>query len=258
MDTDTQTLRQLQRRFALAAAALVPISPLLYLQGQITRWKIGVLPDAAGPKFGIAGAPDGDDPARLLVLGESTVAGLGARDHEHALAGRFAYYLSDAIGRPVRWNVIGRNGVTARRTIDELVPLLPEERFDFVLLGLGGNDVLKLSSPRKWRRDMLELLSLLRTRNSSSEIFITNCPMIVESPALPEPIKSLLWQLSQMHDRNIREFSRDLAGVTYYPQPKEIDSENFFADGIHPSEEGYDRWARAMIEYFAADHELWK
>lgn len=258
METDSRTLRQLQRQFVIGACTLLPFSPFLYVQGQITRWKIGVLPGAAGETSGRTDASNNGNAVRLLVLGESTVAGLGARDHEHALAGRFAHYLAKAIGRPVEWKVVGKNGVTARRTLEDLLPLVPDGKFDFVLLGLGGNDVLKLSSPRKWRRDMLELLSLLRKRNDASEIFITNCPMIIESPALPEPIRSILWRLSQMHDRNIREFSQSLAGITYYPQPKEIDSENFFADGIHPSEEGYDRWARAMVEYFAADHKLWK
>jgi len=257
METDSRTLRQLQRHFVIGACSLLPFSPFLYVQGQITRWKIGVLLGAAGATSGRTDE-SGGDAAQLLVLGESTVAGLGARDHEHALAGRFAHYLSQAIGKPVEWDVVGKNGVTARRTAEDLLPLVPDRKFDFVLLGIGGNDVLKLSSPRKWRRDMLELLSLLRRRNDASEIFITNCPMIIESPALPEPIRSILWQLSKMHDRNIREFTRDLAGITYYPQPKEIDSENFFADGIHPSEEGYDRWARAMVEYFGANHNSWK
>ena len=66
--------------------------------------------------------------------------------------------MSKRIDRAVSWTVVGRNGVTARRTIDELLPIVPEERFDYILLGIGGNDVMKLSSPKKWRRDMLELL----------------------------------------------------------------------------------------------------
>lgn len=258
METESQILRRLQRRFMVGACALVPIAPFLYVQGQITRWKIGLLPGAAGQTTGSTAEVGTGDAVKLLVLGESTVAGLGARDHEHALAGRFAHYLSQAISMPVEWSVVGQNGVTARRTINELLPLVPDGKFDYVLLGIGGNDVLKLSSPRKWRRDMLELLALLRKRNDASAIFITNCPMIIESPALPEPIRSLLWELSKMHDKNIREFTHDLDRIAYYPQPKAIDSENFFADGIHPSEEGYDRWARAMVEYFSAGHKLWK
>lgn len=241
-----------QRKFIAAGALTLPFAPLLYLQGQITRWKVGVLPDAAGDKFGVAGT--GNDPAKLFVIGESTVAGLGARDHERAYSGQFAKYLSEHIGRPVEWQVIGKNGVTARRTIEELVPQMPDEQFDYILVGLGGNDVMKLSSPKKWRHDMIELLGILLSKNPDAVIFLSNCPMIKYSTAIPHPIKFLLWELSKMHDANIKEFTRDMDRVFYYPQPADVRLEGFFADGIHPSEQGYADWAGAMVKYFAANH----
>lgn len=246
-------LRAWQRKYLIGAAAIAPLSPFLFLQGQITRWKVGILPDAEGERHGIAGS--GEDPARLFVIGESTVAGLGARRHELALAGQFASRLSEHLARGVEWHVLGKNGVTARRTIDELIPQMPGEDFDYLLVGLGGNDVMKLSSPRTWRRDMLELLGILRKRNPRAVIFISNCPMIVLSPIMPEPIKSILWQLSQMHDANIREFTRDLDRVFYYPQPVDVELEGFFADGIHPSEQGYADWSAAMMKYFTENYE---
>ncbi|HQX56555.1 MAG TPA: SGNH/GDSL hydrolase family protein, partial [Pyrinomonadaceae bacterium] len=208
MDKDDTNLRRLQAKFVLGAAAIAPISPFLFMQGSITRWKVGVLPAAAGPLTGIAG--EGDDPARLYVIGESTVAGLGARTHELALAGRFAKHLSDHIKRPVEWDVLGKNGVTARRTIDELVPHMPDKQFDYILLGIGGNDVMRLSSPRRWREDMTELIGIMRRKHPDAVIFISNCPMIKYTHAIPPPSKQLLWQLSQMHDANIKEFTRDM------------------------------------------------
>ena len=220
MNKDDNNLRAWQLKFMAGAVAIAPLAPFLFLQGAITRWKVGVLPDAQGPKTGVSGT--GDNPAKLLVIGESTVAGLGASTHELALAGQFAKYLSGHINRPVEWDVIGRNGVTARRTIDELVPLVPEKTFDYVLLGIGGNDVMKLSSPRRWRRDMLELIGIFRERNPDAVIFISNCPMIIYTSAIPPPSKDLLWELSQMHDANIKEFTRDLDRVFYYPQPVEV------------------------------------
>ena len=245
------SLSKWQRKFLIAAAAIAPAAPLLYLQGQVTRWKVGLLPEAEGPS-GISG--QGESESRLLVLGESTVAGLGARTHELALGGRFAEGLSRRIGRQVRWTVVGRNGVTARRTIDELLPLVPDERFDHILLGIGGNDVMKLSSPKKWRRDMLELLGLLREHSPDAVIFISNCPMIIHSPAIPQPIKGLLWELSKMHNANIIDFTADLDRVHYYPQPVDVEFDGFFADGIHPSEQGYRDWAEAMLRYFDTTH----
>ncbi len=231
----------------------MPLAPLLYLQGRVTRWKVGVLPDAAGPTSGIT--PGEGEPTRLLVIGESTVAGLGARTHEYALAGQFALRLAEHIGRPVEWHVRGRNGVTARRTIDELLPLVPDQSFDHILLGIGGNDVMKLSSPRTWRRDMLELIGILKTRHADAALFITNCPMIGMSPVIPQPAKALLWRLSRLHNDNIVEFTRDMPRVFYYPQPAGVTLEGFFADGIHPSEQGYADWAAAMMRYFAENHE---
>lgn len=250
--SNKDNLQKLQVKFVVAAAALAPIAPLLYLQGQITRWKVGVLPDAAGERRGRCG--EGSHKKTLFVIGESTVAGLGARDHERALAGQFANQLAAHLGHAVEWQVLGRNGVTARRTIDELVPQMPSGEFDYILLGIGGNDVMRLSSPRRWRRDMTELLTILKTKNPNAVIFISNCPMIIASPIMPEPIKTLLWQLSKMHDANIREFVRGMDRVYYYPQPVDVRFEGFFADGIHPSEQGYADWAAAMMRYFTENH----
>src|SRR5687767_6193719 len=112
------SLAKWQARYFIGGVVILPLAPFLFVQGQIARWKVGVLPGAAGSTQGIAGNGNGE-PAKLFVIGESTVAGLGARTHETALAGQFATQLSQRIGRPVAWSVVGKNGVTARRTIDE-------------------------------------------------------------------------------------------------------------------------------------------
>ena len=129
-----------------------------------------------------------------------------------------------------------------------------DDKFDYVLVGIGGNDVMKLSSPIKWRRDMTELLGIFREKNPDAVIFITNCPMIVASPIMPQPIKTILWELSKMHNDNILEFTREMDRVFYYPQPTEVIRDGFFADGIHPSEQGYADWAAAMVKYFSENH----
>lgn len=244
------SLSKWQAKYLIASAFLLPAAPFLYVQGQIARWKVGVLPNAEEPS-GVSGS---GDPARLLVIGESTVAGLGARTHELALAGQFARGLSERTGRAVEWTAIGKNGVTARRTIDELVPLLPDEKFDYILVGLGGNDVMRLSSPKKWRRDMTELLGILKERNPDASIFMSNCPMIKFSTAIPQPVNAILWRLSQMHNANTIEFVSKMDDVYYYPQPADVRLEGFFADGIHPSEQGYADWADAMLRHFDQHH----
>lgn len=241
-----------QTKYVVAGALILPFAPLLYLQGQLTRRRVGLLPDASGPKSGQTS--NGDDTVEMLAIGESTIAGLGAKTHQTAFAGQFAEQLSSRLGRGVSWTVIGRNGVTAERTIRELVPQIPNKHFDYILVGLGGNDVMKLSSPRKWRQDMTRLIEILKEKNPGAVIFLSNCPVIKLSPAIPQPINAILWELSKLHDANIKEIVSQTPNVFYYHQPANVPPD-FFADGIHPSEIGYAEWSRSMMEFFDANHE---
>ena len=234
-----------QTIYVLSGIVILPFAPFLYLQGQYVRRKIGRLPDAAGDTIGLYGASE--DAAKLLVIGESTAAGVGARTHETALAGQFARFLSRKVGKSIEWHVIGKSGITVKETIRELVPKIPDERFDYILVALCGNEVLKLRSPRTFRRDMKRFLAIVREKNPGATVFITNAPAVRLSPVLPQPIKFILGHLSAMHDKNISEFTAPMENIFYFPQPDEV-TEDFFADGIHPSEKGYTLWSERMIE----------
>ncbi len=235
-----------QTIYILSGVTILPFAPFLYLQGQYTRRKVGRLPDARGETAGKFG--DKTESVKLLAIGESTVAGVGAQTHETALTGQFAKHLSNRIGKTVEWFAIGRSGIRAGETIRELVPKIPDEKFDYIMVGLGGNDVLKLSSPLRWRRDMIRLLGILREKNPTAKIFITNAPAVRLSPVLPQPIKFILGHLSALHDKNTKEFTREMKDVFYYHQPTEV-VEGFFADGLHPSEKGYDVWSETILNF---------
>lgn len=242
-----------QTIYLISGIMILPFAPFLYLQGQYTRRKVGRLPDAQGATSGKLGSQD--DTVKLLAIGESTVAGVGARTHETALTGQFAKHLSRRIGKSIEWLAIGKSGITAGETIRELVPQIPDEKFDYIMIGLGGNDVLRLSSPRRWRRDMTRLLEILQAKNPDARIFITNAPAIRLSPALPQPLKFILGHLSALHDRNTKEFTREMKNVFYFHQPTEV-IEDFFADGIHPSEKGYDAWSEAILKFCVNEYKI--
>ena len=236
-----------QTIYLLGGLLILPFAPFLYLQGQYVRRKIGRLPDASGEKSGsFAG---GEETVSLLVLGESTAAGVGASTHETALAGHFARFLGAKLDKSVNWQVVGKSGITVKRTIAELVPLIPSEKFDFILLALCGNEVLSLHSPRVFRRDMRRLIAILKEKHPQATFFITNAPAVHLSPVLPFPIRSILGQLSALHDANAREFTAEMPQVLYFHRPSSV-PEDFFADGIHPSEKGYMVWSKRMIEFF--------
>lgn len=237
-----------QTIYVLGGIIILPFAPFLYLQGQYVRRRIGRLPDAGGEKRGKFGGVGGES-VKLLILGESTAAGVGARTHETGLAGQFAGFLGAKIGKSVEWQVVGKSGITVGRTIRELVPEIPDEKFDYIMLALCGNEVLSLRSPRVFRRDMRRLIAILKEKNPDATFFITNAPAVRLSPVLPFTIKFILGHLSALHDANAREFTAEMRRVFYFHQPTTV-PEDFFADGLHPSEKGYTVWSKRMIEFF--------
>jgi lysophospholipase L1-like esterase len=240
-------VNRLQRKFFASGILLAPLLPFLYLQGQFTRRKVGKLPDAQGEKTGeVAGNPE---ITNLLVIGESTVAGVGAENHAEALTGQFAKYLSRKTNKTVRWQALGVSGITIHRTIRELVPKIPDVKFDTILIGLGGNDVFGLSSPKKWRNGLAELMTIFREKYPNAIIYVANVPMVRDFIGLPDPLRYVLSRVAKMQHFNSLDLISNFENVHYYLPRSKFFAEHF-SDGIHPSAHGYEKWAEDMVEFF--------
>lgn len=235
-----------QAIYIVGGIFVAPFVPLLYWQGQQTRKNVGRLPDAAGETVGTFG--QGNNVLNMLVIGESTVAGVGAENHGEALAGQLAKYLSLETGKSVRWNVVGESGITARETLEKLVPVSPNEEMDLIVVGLGGNDTFKVHSPNRFARDMKELIETLRDKYPGAQILLTNTPMVIDFTALPQPLKFVLWRVSRLHHAAIRRVASRMKKVFYFDEPERVGAD-FFSDGIHPSPLGYALWSEAMIKF---------
>ena len=238
--------RLLQTFYVFGGIIILPLVPFLYWQGQRVRKRIGKLPDAAGETVGQFGT--GAETINLLAIGESTVAGVGASNHAEALGGQLAKFLSLATGKSVRWHVLGESGVTARETLQRLAPHLPEDKMDFVVVALGGNDTFKVSSPNRWRGDMTRLISVIESKYPNAKILLANTPRVIDFPVLPKSLKFVLWRISRLHHENAKNLERATENVFYFDEAERVDDE-FFSDGVHPSAQGYAMWAEALIKF---------
>ncbi|MBA2493196.1 MAG: SGNH/GDSL hydrolase family protein [Acidobacteria bacterium] len=241
------SLISMQIRYILSGIVILPFAPFLYLQSKYVRRKVGRLPDAEGETIGKHG--EHEEIINLLAIGESTVAGVGAKTHHEALTGQFAKHLSQATEKSVHWQALGTSGITIIRTLRELVPNLPAEKMDVILVALGANDVFGLSSPRKFRQNLTKLLNILREKFPDAEIFVANVPMVRDFIALPNPLRYILSRLAKLHHFNAIDLISKLDNVIYFDDVKRVERD-FFSDGIHPSIKGYDLWSKAMVDFF--------
>jgi lysophospholipase L1-like esterase len=193
----------------------------------------------------------------LLVLGESTVAGVGAPTHSEALAGQTAAALAARLKRGVAWKAVGRNGVTAQETEAELLPAAPDVAADAVAIALGVNDALHWHSPRRWSRDLASLIAAVHRRCGPGPVFLAAVPPLGRFPALPQPLRAVLGRRAGELAAAAARLAPTLSKVTYVDSRFSGGREMFASDGFHPSPAGYAAWGRELAEVIAGSAEGW-
>lgn len=216
--------------------------PVLLPQALWTRRTAVRLPPAAGAQSGLVGTA-GQSPLRLLLLGESTVAGVGVELQESALAGQLAQALSVQLQRPVAWRACGENGITAAQACQRLLPQALAEPADLAVLVFGVNDTTHLSSLQAWDAS-LRLLSRSLVAGGCRVVF-TGVPPIEHFRALPWLLRKLLGWRASLMDRHLRQVCQ-AEGVGYQRLALEFAAAYLARDGYHPSALGYRVWGESL------------
>lgn len=233
----------------LSRLAALPTAPVLFAQGRRLKRDTPRLPDAAAPWHGVTPGPD---PLTLLVLGDSTAAGVGAATQDEALPGHLGRELAALTGRGVTWRALGENGADAREFIeryldDACAGLAGAPDTTVVFLSIGANDALGLRSRGAFARDIRTILGRLREASPQADILVSSLPAFFRFELLPQPLKGNLYLHSRSLEDGARAVIAGLPGVHMSPPPPPY-TEGFFAsDLFHPSEQGYRDWARFAI-----------
>lgn len=221
---------------------MLPAAPVLIVQGRRLRRDTLRLPDAAQPWQGTL---DGPQPLRLLVLGDSTAAGVGAATQDDALPGNLARQLAARSGRGVQWTAVGRNGATSRDLMTDHLDTVAAERWDVVFLTIGANDALGLRPRAAFARDIRSILTALTA--VSPLVIMSSLPAFFRFELLPNPLRFNLY----LHSRSLEDAARAVVATfdtVHMSPPPPPYTEGFFAtDLFHPSGIGYRDWAEFAI-----------
>lgn len=219
--------------------------PMLAWQGKRARRDTPRLPEASGAGAGQWG--EGEPALRVLVIGESTAAGVGVSDHAEGLAAQLALALHRAQQLTIGWQTFGRNGARLAEVTDAVSGqhFLPA---DIVLISMGVNDTTGFTRLGQYR-DRLQRLRLALQPRFPSPLVLLSVPPMHRFTALPQPLRLMMgWRA-----RQVDQVKRDLAArhpqaFRYLAYPVMTDTALLASDGYHPGPRGYSAMAAAIAD----------
>ncbi|TRO30722.1 SGNH/GDSL hydrolase family protein [Pseudomonas sp. ALS1131] len=232
-------------RHALWWLATVPLLPLALPLALYTRRTALRLPIAQGEPSGIAAAHLPGQPLRLLLIGESTVAGVGVTTFDQSLASCLAAALAERLQRPVRWRACGENGITAARAHERLLPLGLAEPADLALLVFGVNDTTHLTSSKRWLQALAAMADALAARGC--RVAFSAVPPLQHFSALPWLLRQLMGWRASLLDRELQSLAQ-YQGALHCVLDLPFEAHYLAEDGYHPSALGYRQWAAGLAE----------
>ncbi len=218
----------------LAKGLLAPL--LLYQARQVRRTAL-ILPEPPGPRAGGHGAH------RLLVLGDSSAAGVGAAHQSDGLMGQLAARL----GAGITWQLEARTGATTASTLRHL-DRLEGQRFDTALIVLGVNDVTHMVPLRRLLALRSSLYDRLQHGFGVQRIVLSGLPPMGHFPLLPQPLRWVLGRQALRFDAALARQAQAL-GHSYLCHDIKFGPDLMAQDGFHPGPAGYRLWAKRLAPH---------
>ncbi|MDZ7603746.1 MAG: SGNH/GDSL hydrolase family protein [Hoeflea sp.] len=227
----------------LMSWALVPVA---VIQGAGVRRTAPRLPPPRGVPKGQVG--EGPAEIRLLVVGDSSAAGVGAERIEDTLGPQIALRLNQSTGRPVAWRNAGANSATAAQVRDHVVPNIEERDFTHVILLVGTNDAKNFVTKSRFKQGFGGLLYAAHARWPDARIYWSPVIAMKDVPALPRALGFILGLRVAIINSTGVQLCQERYGAAV--DPLAVDGpEGFAVDGFHANALGYGHWAEHVARF---------
>ena len=232
----------------MSLALKLVLSPLLIAQAVGTRKRAPVLPEASGAREGQLGS--GSAALRLLIAGDSSAAGVGVAHQDEAFAGHFTRALHKRSGRPLRWRLRARSGLTTRQ-VHELLMADPPPAADVAVVLSGVNDVIDLIPPRRAVAHRAELADWLLAGGRARQVVFAALPPMNQFPLLPQPLRRVMGDDARRHNDAMAHWAAARDNVHHVPISLQLSPAAMSADGFHPGEPIYRACGDAIARFVA-------
>ena len=222
--------------------ATIVLGPVLLVQGIFVRLTVPKLPEAPGAREGVTGS---GMPLRVLIVGDSSAAGVGAASQSKAFSG---WLISSLISEfTVHWKLLAQTGSKTLETINRLENY-PSEQFDVVVTALGVNDVTAGICVRSWLNHQISLVKWLRDKFSTQHILLSGLPPVHRFPSLPQPLRWYLGNQARRFDIALRTWVETQQDCDFVKINFALDPELMAPDGFHPGPIIYGLWGKAVAQ----------
>ncbi len=234
---------------------------VLKVEARIARRLVGQSFDGAPDDNGTYGAGSGEA-VELVVLGDSSAAGMGADTANQTVGAIIANGVSALTGRPVILTnaaVVGSESSGLELQLANALDRVPRPHVAVIMI--GANDVTHRIDKAVAVRHLETVVRSLR--DLGTEVVVGTCPDLGTIEPIPQPLRLIgrRWsrdlaaaQTVAVVEAGGRTVSLgDLLGPEFYERPQEM----FSADRFHPSPAGYARAAAALLPSVYAALGVW-
>jgi lysophospholipase L1-like esterase len=234
----------------LHVAAKLALAPVLYRQANRLKRTAVELPEPHGERTGSAGT--GDVQLRMLVAGDSSAAGVGARTQDEALAAPLAHKLAHRLAGRVDWQLVAESGLTSEGVLHKLMHghVRPA---DVAVVICGVNDITKEQAFSFALHKRRQLAEWLRAHAEVRRVLFPALPEMELFPAVPQPLAWWAGQAARRNNRLQARWARDSDFIRHVPMDGIAHPALFCEDGFHPAPALYARVAERLAEVIAAD-----
>lgn len=217
------------------------LSPVALAQAYGVRRRVPRLSPPPGRTTGRVGTAR-EPRFRLLVLGDSSAAGVGAAHMDETLAPKLAKRLAAHFETSATWRTAGSNSATTEELRDYVVPNIVPEPYTHIVILAGTNDMKNFLPRRRFDDGFGGLLFALHAKWPAATLTWSPIIDMRTVPALPPILGHILELRVKMLNELGRQLCRERFAIAA-PQLQAHDLAGFASDGFHASAKGYGYWA---------------
>jgi lysophospholipase L1-like esterase len=229
------------------------LAPILLWQSKRTRVQTIKLPEASGDRSGVVSDYDHKTTFKLLVIGDSSAAGVGAGMQSEALSYQTAAALAQQLERPVAWQLIAQSGLNTAQA-HAFFCESNASTADVVLFALGVNDATSQVKANAFIANTTALLQTVIAKTGARIAVFSGLPPVHDFPALPQPLRFYLGSWSKWLDASLQAWTRQQGHIFCAIEDtlSQASVADMASDGYHPGPRIYQAWGKQAAKLISS------